>query len=327
MYVLLLVVIALGAFLLVRFRERDERPAAADVPPPDADVPPEAVRLPMPEEALRPVEDALPERLSEEPLSIVALLGNDPRLSTDAIVDELRRRAPDADVTTAVATDGPRSTIHFGELTVDLELVRRLDDDALEQACRQSADWPEARSRLARHCCAVVLRARVSSPPPDVLPRLRDAARLLNVFRAFAATCPEVLGAWWPTANKVIAPARLKRLEKDDGSGLPYDCWVSVTTFRDEAGDVIGYTQGLEALDAVDFETRGAPESPEALAGRLQGLTVYSIESCSKLMNGDTTGVDAAERIRLDRKPSETVNKGWVFHLTYLRQSAQDPWD
>ena len=104
------------------------------------------------------------------------------------------------------------------------------------------------------------------------------------------------------------------------------DVWVSAASSRNADGTSVGYTLGLATLGSPEFEALSSPESPDDLEQRLRSLALYAASDYAQINNGDTVGADCAERIRLNKKPSETIHQGWVFQLQYERTSPNSAW-
>ncbi len=182
--------------------------------------------------------------------------------------------------------------------------------------------WPQADALLADHSAAILLTAS------SELYGLQKAVALSQVSFALTQSCPQIVGLLWGEAQQIVSRKDvLKAFKLDFETALPLGVWVSARARRTDAGKTVGYTRGLAALGAVDFEALEAPENPQDLRNRLINLADYSIENSQQILNGDTTGVDCMERIRLQKAPSETVNKGWVFQLRYLSESDAQPWN
>lgn len=150
---------------------------------------------------------------------------------------------------------------------------------------------------------------------------------LSQAVQALLDTCPQASGFYWMSSEQVFGRRELERLlGKDLLEHWPMDVWVATASAQNADGTSTGYTLGLETLGSTEFEAVASPESPSDLEERLQSLALYAASNYRSINNGDTTGVDCAERIRLKKKPSETVHKGWVFQLHYERTSPNSAW-
>ncbi len=129
------------------------------------------------------------------------------------------------------------------------------------------------------------------------------------------------------TSERLIGRAALKsELNVNLGKNWPVEVWVSTHVGVNADGLSEGYTLGLAAMGGVEFEALGSPEVPRELELRLKGLARYTVFKIKTIYNGDTTGVDEIERIRLKKVVSETIHKGWVFRLLYEKTSDGKSW-
>ena len=152
---------------------------------------------------------------------------------------------------------------------------------------------------------------------------------LSQAVLALVNTCRQVSDAYWMSSEQTLArDDLLRRLGVDfrEFSQWPVNVWVATNAFKNDRGSTTGYTIGLGTMGGTDFEALDSPETPGELESRLAWLAHYVVAQFGLIYNGDTTGIDGFERIRLKKRPSETVHKGWVFQLHYERPSRDSGW-
>lgn len=274
--------------------------------------------------ALRTVEDALPSADEDDVVAAVVLLRGTAGLDLEAIRDRMAGRWPElAPIETRTDPQhDARRILRTPRAELAFELCRPLPEgERLARACAANPAWPKADTLVRDQAATVAVTARTDR---DGLGRAMDLSRAVMALLHGCRDAPAVL--WVPAEQLVPRRAFLEKKSGDAALRHMFRVWTSARTTKDERGRVVGWTQGLAALGAVDLEAHDAPESPKELRDRLVALADYSLTSCRPLLNGDTTGIDGQERIRLERKPSETVNRGWVFHLRYLLPSPRSDW-
>ncbi len=203
---------------------------------------------------------------------------------------------------------------------IAFELIAPLRDHA--PFADAVADGGSDGRSLAAHAAAVLVSVEADKAS------VAQAVALSQQVYALLDTCPQATAVFWSASHTLLAASQAKRaLGADYEARFPVGLWVSARADRLDDGRVQGYTLGLSALGRTEFEALDAREGPKALRERLQGLAQYSLLSCRTIFNGDTTGVDGCERIRLQKVPSQTVHRGWVFQLRYQNASPQQPWE
>ncbi|MEM8769038.1 MAG: DUF4261 domain-containing protein [Pseudomonadota bacterium] len=310
----LILLIIVGLVIVWRLNLRDAR--AAEAAP--AFDPSELRSL----EALR---DGLSQASGDEvPILAIVLFNGAPELSIERIGESLRKRWSYAlEHETPVSNATLQRTLALNKTRVIFEPVADLGRDeglrsAVDRLSRSgSANFEGA---VAQGKTGLVVSAATE------LGALGRAVVLSQALLAVPETATNATAVYWDASRQLVSRREaLKRLKVDYENELPLNLWVAARADQSD-GTVSGFTRGLEALNTSEFEALDAPESPKELEARLLGLARYAVLSCRTIFNGDTTGVDEFERIKLVKAPSETVHKGWVFQLRYLKSSKQNPW-
>ncbi|MEM9384319.1 MAG: DUF4261 domain-containing protein [Pseudomonadota bacterium] len=282
-------------------------------PPPEA---PTLDSLP-----LRSLSEALGQAHGSEvdaaKLYAVVLVDAYPTLDLEAIVAKVRGKWGTHATPTAVATEDPplRRSVGVPSAQIAFELITPID---------QHPVLGEAAARPAGNAHAAAVLVTLEADKRAVL----QAVALSQFVFALLDTCPQARAVLWAPSRTLWSATQAKRvLATDYEQRFPVGLWVSARASTLDDGRVQGYTLGLTALGSTEFEALDAREGPQALADRLRSLAEYALLSCRTIFNGDTTGVDGCERIRLQKVPSQTVHRGWVFQLRYLKASPQQPWE
>ena len=246
--------------------------------------------------------------------SAIALLNGSPQLTMDGMVRLMKRRWPEIRLSVESPDSPMQGRLAIGDSSVRFEPVSvRPDSRILECTGAPSAELP-------LHTGAILVTAHAESGALSAL-------RLTQGVWALLKTCPQVTHVHWETSEQTFSRGELvKKFGGDMARVWPVDVWVSVHSREGEAGRSIGYTVGLGRMGGWDFEALESPETVADLERRLRNLAAYVVQDFAVLYNGESVGIDGFERIRLRRKVSETVHKGWVFQMTYERPSENSPW-
>lgn len=250
-------------------------------------------------------------------LHAVVLVEDYPSLDLNAIVATLRGKwGTHATPLAAAAQDPPlRRALTTPAARIAFELISRIDEDpAFTESDAHRVD--------STHAAAVLVALEADKKA------VLQAVVLSQCVYALLDTCPQAKAVLWAPSRTLWPAAHAKRaLAADYEQDFPVGLWVAARAGTLADGRVQGYTLGLTALGSTEFEALDAREGPNALADRLHSLAEYALLSCRTVFNGDTTGVDGCERIRLQKVPSQTVHRGWVFQLRYLNASPAPPWE
>ncbi|MEM7364200.1 MAG: DUF4261 domain-containing protein [Pseudomonadota bacterium] len=242
----------------------------------------------------------------------VCLLDADPELDIDRVKNAMYRRWKG--MTTLESGEGSslmERVISFGETstrTISLELSS-VDVGTPLPAQR----LPEQPSRVPPACVGCLLVACTADSG------VMASVALSQVVFGLVKTCPQVRSVYWQSSERTLSRREYIKLMSVDPKEPfgPVDLWVSAHATNNENGSSTGYTLGMGVLGGTEFEALAAPESAKELEARLRGLVYYVISLVQFIQNEDTVGEDEDERIRVYKRPSETVHKGWVFQMSY----------
>lgn len=281
--------------------------------------PPSASPVDLATLALRDLDAALIDQKDvdgEVHLWCLCLFDQNPQLDLDRVVACLRS---DWKLELgAMPGDYPNQRlIRFGETQVSLEPLRVQEGMAIRHGTVELAPATVPKGSIG----GVLIRAQSG------VGGVGAALGLSQVTRSFLRSCPQITAVYWMSSRVLLsraqADASLRRITADH---WPVSLWVRSHASTNDDGSTVGFTVGLAAMGGTEFEALNAPESPAELVRRLDSLAEYVVARFGMIYNGDTTGVDCMERIRLQKVPSQTVHRGWVFQMRYLRQSSASPW-
>ncbi len=243
----------------------------------------------------------------------IALIAGYPDLSIERIIKVLNKRWGQLGEFKDLGATGNIRKIGFENIVFEFELQGRIKNrNDLRLLDFDPDRLPQQRHPVEHYDATVVLGIR------EVQDSLAAVTFLRLIVCALTESCPQVAGVWVVAANHFLSRKHvLKKMAYKELDIIPVDSCVSTNTFASETGKISGYTCGLRAFGLDEFEVINGPESEADLRNRLAGLANYSVVNCKKILNGDTTGYDENERIRMKKEPSKTVHKGWVFRLYY----------
>jgi hypothetical protein len=269
--------------------------------------------------SLRNLDEALCNE-GDKLLHVVVVLQDLNGLSLKKVRKYMSKRWSNYKFEKAEEKPGSRKLLRTSDAEFVFEVINYSSDNpTVLKASKNAYYWKEVDSALQSHRNAVLITVDSQSDTQQKLTYLTHAVA------AFVKTCPTAVGAIFCDVQGISRENILEYVSsKEDIS--PIKLWVACRTFSDDQGRINGYTIGLARLGAVEFEAVDSPENTMELRSRLESLAVYSLVSGATIFNGDTTGVDVLERIKLNKRPSALGNKGWVFQLSYLHTSFLQPW-
>ena len=268
---------------------------------------------------LRPCADAIDQVMDENDKGIglwaLGFFTDDPRLDIDRLVGYIKKRWEDEVV--LVQGDLPlQRVIQVGRITLTLEPVNVAQDHEIP---RQIQPAKQKAPMGARGAILVSARSQEGG--------VETSLGLSTGVLALLKTCRDIQEVYWMSSETLFNRRQLERqLNVSYKKSWPVTTWVSTTSRTNGQGRSDGYTVGLDAMGGTEFEALDSPEAPADLERRLAAVVHYVVANYGVIFNGDTMGVDCLERIRLKKRPSETVHKGWVFQLHYERPSGQSTW-
>lgn len=240
-------------------------------------------------------------------------LGPKPQLSGGAIKRHLAATWPVLPPASDVQKKDNTLSFEMGDQTVIMGLMPApIPWSDLEGPCKTSWLWPDAAKVLKEHKNHLVLTVSSKGTPVE------RAALLSVVAAAILKTCPQAVGVLWGLSSLVISPPVFCEFaEQMLPKGLPLYIWVDFRVVQNQQGRIAGFTQGMEQLGHMEFETLDTPETPQGLRERMFGLASYVLENGPVIKDGDTIGEDANEKIRVVHHPSAYGNKNKVMRLEY----------
>lgn len=269
---------------------------------------------------LRTVEQVIAD--DKDRIYALVFLNGTKTLSIEQTHQFISKKWPAHNALSPIKALGSQKQFSSKKTSFSFELAKSyFDRQKLAQACKHDYYWPNVGSEIQAHQLVIVVGVRTHGKS------LSHCIALSQAVGAIISTTSQASGALWTLSDLMISRKFIKQhftgqFEKT----LPINLWIACHTYKDEQGRTVGYTQGLTWFNQVDFEAIDAPESPKALRSRLTGLINYSVLNCAKILNGDSVGEDKIENIKLQKRPSEIGNKGWVFQLSYIRPSQKNPW-
>ncbi len=141
---------------------------------------------------------------------------------------------------------------------------------------------------------------------------------LTQVSAAVMHACPAALGVYWGSATLIIP----KPLFTDFAlevmpHELPLHMWVDFRVGSDDKGGSSGFTTGMASLGHMEIEALNTPETPAALRDRLTTLCTYLLQNGPVILDGNTIGANADEKIRVVYADSQFGFDSKVMLLEY----------
>ena len=240
------------------------------------------------------------------------------KINSKAIAADIAAKWPDSPPATPVKAEKPgQFVLELGDCSIIGQLVAKpIPQGSLEESIDTSMLWPAAREDLRPHAGHIIVT--VLDPDEDV--RLRGAKILTYAVAGILGSCPEALGvAWGPRA--LLCPSQLfqEMAAKLLPDGLPLYLWVQFRAGKSPDGTTSGFTIGMSELGHKEFETANASDSVPELRERLFNLALYVLESGPVILDGNTIGADANEKIQVVYGESQFGNEGEVMRLDYRR--------
>lgn len=139
----------------------------------------------------------------------------------------------------------------------------------------------------------------------------------LTAVTALAARQPGVMAVYWPEGTLVTFPP----LFIDMGEGMnspeapPLYLWVDLRALRNEDGTTALFTTGLKALGHMEMEIPRIKMGIGELREWMLNIMYYLLEKGPVLKHGQTIGMTAEQKIRIQHAASVFGHPGKVIRL------------
>ena len=139
----------------------------------------------------------------------------------------------------------------------------------------------------------------------------------LTAVTALAAKQPGVMAVYWGDASLVIFPPLFVGMAEEINTpqSPPLYLWVDLRAFRNEDGTTGLFTTGFAALGHMEIEIPRIKMEIGELREWLVEIMCYLLENGPVLMDGQTIGMSAEQRIRIRHCPSIFGHPGQVIRL------------
>src|SRR6201999_2807065 len=137
----------------------------------------------------------------------------------------------------------------------------------------------------------------------------------LTAVTALAATQPEVMAVYWGDASLVIFPRLFVEMAEEINTpqSPPLYLWVDLRAFRNEDGTTGMFTVGLAKLGHMEIEIPRIKMEIGELREWLRDIICYLLENGPVLLDGQTIGMSAEQKIRIRHCPSIFGHAGQVI--------------
>jgi hypothetical protein len=191
----------------------------------------------------------------------------------------------------------------------------------LEGPCKTSWLWKDAESALRPHTGHLIVTVLSREGP------IEKATLLTKVCASILATCEQAPGVFWSNAALLVPSKVFQEFAYEVLPGAPpVYIWVDFRVGPSGKGKMSGFTAGMAALGHMEFETESSPEPVGELRERLFGLANYVLEHGPVILDGDTIGENANERIRVVYSKSAFGHEGKVMRLEYGSADSRKSW-
>ena len=243
-------------------------------------------------------------------LSMVAL--SEPRLPTaDETVKALARQ---------VSLNGPAKNIERGEvaLSFDFEghrvaialLSVPIPWTDLEGPCATSPFWPNAAEELRRHRAHLLVT--VFGDDADAIGLSMTMTRVVAAITAL----PGAIGVYWGNGGVVQSPQVFRAMAQEmTRELLPLYLWIGFRVGQNPDGTLFGFTTGLQAFGQMELEISRCNWTPRELVERLFNFAHYVLDNGPVLLDGQTIGTSADERIVIEHRATLCGDGRTVVHL------------
>jgi hypothetical protein len=201
--------------------------------------------------------------------------------------------------------------IRGGTVTVGL-LPKPLPKDELAHMCKWAWHWRAACDALAPH--QAHLHVMVLDTDLD-----KVGAALLQTQLIASLMDANAIASYWGTSLQ-SKDAFLKQTVRASRDSLPVWLWVNFRLTNDvEKGWTLS-TQGMEAFDLYEIETRDVNLDGRKLFTMIAGMAEYLIQKGPVIKDGETIGDSPAENIRVRHAPSYWNEGKTAYRVVFPRR-------
>lgn len=200
------------------------------------------------------------------------------------------------------------TTYGFGAIALVIAPIAPSD---LEGACAMSWQWPDADKVLQPHRQHLIVT--ISGKTDDkIVVTLELTALIATLIKVV-----EVIGVYWGNAGVVHSPVIFGvQAQKMSREFLPLYLWVNFSGTNNGDGTHTLTTTGMKAFGLMEIEALNSSRSAKELLDRVFNVCHYLLDHGPVLKDGDTIGMSATEKIRVQHKPSNWVENRLVYRLT-----------
>ncbi|RCS50649.1 DUF4261 domain-containing protein [Bremerella cremea] len=183
---------------------------------------------------------------------------------------------------------------------------------------RQTWIWPDAVEQMQSHRGHLIVTAVGEAAV------LEQSKLLTMVTASLLRTVGNPAGVLWGENGLLNSPEMFCALaETMLPSEMPFPLWLSVFVGKNSDGTTVGFTQGMEAFDLMDFVTENATDSPDDLSERFYGLAGYLAEHGPVIEDGHTIGEDVGEHIQVRYCQSPFGHQRPVMRLDFFPETGR----
>lgn len=194
--------------------------------------------------------------------------------------------------------------------TVSIGLIPKpLPRGEIDHMCKWAWYWRSACEAMEGH--QAHLHVMVLGTDLD-----KVGAALLQTHVAAALMDDNALASYWGTSLQ-SREAFLKQSARASRDNLPVWLWVNFRLANDVAKGWTISTQGMEAFDLYEIESRDANVDGRKLFTLVAGMAEYLIKNGAIIKDGETVGDSPAENIRVRHAPSYWNEGRTVYRVVF----------
>lgn len=180
----------------------------------------------------------------------------------------------------------------------------------LEGPCATAWWWPEA-TAVCKACPAHYLVTTQSADDDVLAANLRLTAMVAALVRV--ARAPAI---YWGAGTLVHgAEAFCAQAAEASRERLPLRLWVDFRVEREKNGGLFFATTGMKALGHMEIESTSPAASVDHVLDRIFNAAHYLCDHGPVLLDGQTFGLSANEKIRISHRRSRWAREGDVIFL------------